>query len=174
MKKLKFDSFTGGCHTPLIHTAIDRTLTSFPNETSSVLHWSYLKKLPSLDGWLVSCHISIQGIVKTLHSGQWMFWHFIRLFDWRIHVLIQIVSETDPGMAVLLHVTPCHVSFGEIGLEVISTGVLSLPLIYVGKLSYTGETMWTRSEGLSMSRNSDDRLSDLTVVWLGHKFSVKQ
>ena len=62
-------------------------------------------------------------------------------------------------MAVLLHVTPA-VSFGEIGLEVISTGVLSLPTIYVGKLSYTGETMCNRSEGLSMSRNSVDRLTD--------------
>ena len=40
-EKLKFDSFTGGCYTPLTHAAIDRTLTtslvSFPNETSSVL-----------------------------------------------------------------------------------------------------------------------------------------
>ena len=44
-------------------------------------------------------------------------------------------------MAVLLHITqPCHVSFGETGLEVVSTGALSLPPIYVGKLSYTGET----------------------------------
>ena len=44
-------------------------------------------------------------------------------------------------MAVLLHVPqPYHVSFGEIGHEVISTGVLSLPPIYVGKLSYTDET----------------------------------
>ena len=89
------------------------------------------KKLPVLGGRLVSCHISIQGIkfelypsaihdhtntcyfiaiVKTSHSGQWMFWHFIRLFDWRTHLLIQIVSEivseTVSGMAVLLHVTP--------------------------------------------------------------------
>ena len=46
------------------------------------------------------------AIVETSHSGQWMFWHFIRLFDWRTHVLIQIVSETEPGMTVLLHVTP--------------------------------------------------------------------
>ena len=59
---------------------------------------------------------------------------------------------------------PCHVSFGEIGHAIISTGVLSLPLIYVGKLSYTDETMCTRSEGLGMSRNSVDMLTDLTVV----------
>ena len=26
--KLKFDSFTGGCYTPLTHAAIDRTLTT--------------------------------------------------------------------------------------------------------------------------------------------------
>ena len=41
MGKLKFDSCTGGCYTPLTRAAIDRTLTtilvSFPNETSSVL-----------------------------------------------------------------------------------------------------------------------------------------
>ena len=55
---------------------------------------------------------------------------------------------------------PCHASFGEIGLEVISEGVLSLPPIYVGKLSYTGKTMCNRSDGLSMSRNSVDRLTD--------------
>ena len=68
-------------------------------------------------------------------------------------------------MAVLLHVTTAMPrKFGEIGLEVISTGFLSLPLIYVGKLSYTGKTMCTRSEGLSMSRKSVDRLTDLTVV----------
>ena len=68
-------------------------------------------------------------------------------------------------MAVLLHVTPpYHASFGEIGLEVISKGVLFLPPIYVGELSYTGETMCTRSERLRMSRNSVDRLTDLTVV----------
>ena len=40
-EKLKYDSFTGGCYTPLTHAAIDRTLTtifvSFPNETSSAL-----------------------------------------------------------------------------------------------------------------------------------------
>ena len=59
---------------------------------------------------------------------------------------------------------PCHVSFGEIGHAVISTGVLSLPPIYVGKLSYTDETICARLEGLSMSRNSVDRLTDLTVV----------
>ena len=73
-KKLKFYSLTGGCHSPLTHAAIDRTLTtilsSFPNETSSVLRWSYWKKkLPALDGWLVSCHISIQGIKFELHAG---------------------------------------------------------------------------------------------------------
>ena len=69
----KCDSFTGGCHTPLTHSAIDRTLTtilfSFRNETSSVLRWSYWKKLPALGGWLVSCHISIQGIKFELHAG---------------------------------------------------------------------------------------------------------
>ena len=125
---------TGGCLTPLTHAAIDRTLTtilfSFPNKTSGVLRWSYWKKLLALGGWLVSCHISIQGIKFELHaglypsaihdhtiscyfitivkphSGQWMFWHFIRPFDWRTRVLIQIVSETEPNMAVLLHVTP--------------------------------------------------------------------
>ena len=68
-------------------------------------------------------------------------------------------------MAVLLHVTPamprkfrgnCH--------AVISTSVLSLPPTYVGKLSYTDETMCTRSEELSMSRNSMDMLTDLTAV----------
>ena len=71
--KLKFDSFTGGCHTPLTHAAIDRTLTtilfSFPNETSSVLRWNYWKKLPALGGWLVSCHISIQRIEFELQAG---------------------------------------------------------------------------------------------------------
>ena len=68
-------------------------------------------------------------------------------------------------MANLLHVTPAMpCNFGEIGLEVIYTGVLSLPPIYVGKLSYTGKTMCTRSEGLSMSRNSMYRLTDLTEV----------
>ena len=41
-EKLKFDSFLGGCYTPLTRAAIDRTLTtmilvSFPNETSNVL-----------------------------------------------------------------------------------------------------------------------------------------
>ena len=46
------------------------------------------------------------AIVKSSHSGQWMFWHFIRLFDWRTPVLIQIVSVAEPGMAVLLHVIP--------------------------------------------------------------------
>ena len=60
-------SFLGGCYTPLTRAAIDRTLTtmilvSFPNETSSVLRWSYWKKLPALGGRRVSCHISIQGI----------------------------------------------------------------------------------------------------------------
>ena len=71
-EKLQFDSFTGGCHTPLTHAAIDRNLTSilfsFPNGTSSVLHWSYWKKLP-VGGRLVSCHISIQGIKFELHAG---------------------------------------------------------------------------------------------------------
>ena len=68
-------------------------------------------------------------------------------------------------MAILLHVKPamprkfrgdCH--------AVTSTGVLSLLPIYVGKLSYTDETMCTRSEGLSMSRYSVDMLTDLTLV----------
>ena len=67
-EKLKFDSFTGGCYTPLTHAAIDRTLTtilvSFPNGTSSV--W---KKLPALGGRLVSCDISIQGFKFELHAG---------------------------------------------------------------------------------------------------------
>ena len=35
-----------------------------------------------------------------------MFRHFIRLFDCMTPVLIQIVSVTEPGMAVLLHLTP--------------------------------------------------------------------
>ena len=73
MGKLKFDSCTGGCYTPLTHAAIDRTLTttlvSFPNETSCVLRWSYWKKLPALGGRLVSCHISIQEIKFELHAG---------------------------------------------------------------------------------------------------------
>ena len=131
----KFDSFTGGCHTLHTHAAIDRTLTtilfSFPYETFSVLRGSYWKKLPAwVDGLCpviyryresnLNCmrglypsavhdHTSMCyfiTIVKTSHSRQWMFWHFIRLFDWRTHVLIQIVSETEPGMAVVLHVTP--------------------------------------------------------------------
>ena len=71
-EKRKFDSFTGGCYTPPTYAAIDRTLTilvSFPNETSSVLPWSYWKKLPALGGWLVSCHISIQGIRFELHAS---------------------------------------------------------------------------------------------------------
>ena len=67
-------------------------------------------------------------------------------------------------MAVLLRVTPAMPrKFREIGHAVISTGVFSLS-IYVGKLSYIDETMCARSEGLSMSRNSVDRLTDLTVV----------
>ena len=72
-KKLKFNSFTGGCYTPFTHAAIDRTLTtilvSFPNETSGVLRWSCWKKLPALSERLVSCHISIQGIKFELHAG---------------------------------------------------------------------------------------------------------
>ena len=72
-KKLKFYSLTGGCHTPLTYAAIDTTLKtilfSFPNEIYSVLRWSYWKKLPALGGWLVSCHISIQGIKFELHAG---------------------------------------------------------------------------------------------------------
>ena len=68
-------------------------------------------------------------------------------------------------MADLLHVTPdMPRKFRETGHAVISTGVLSLPPIYVGKLSYTDETMCTCSEGLSMSRNSVDKLFYLTVV----------
>ena len=49
-------------------------------------------------------------------------------------------------MAVPLHVLPqpCYVSFGEIGHGVISMGVLSLPPIYIGKLSYSDKTMCTR------------------------------
>ena len=78
-EKLKFDSFTGGCYTPLTYAAIDRTLTtilvSIPNETSSVLPWSYWKKLPALGGWLVSCHISIQGIRFELHAGALPYWY---------------------------------------------------------------------------------------------------
>ena len=126
-EKLRFDRFTGGCHTPLTHAAIDRTLTTILFSFPSVQK----KKLPAVGGRLVCCHISIQGIkfelhaglypsaihdhtiscyfttkVKKSHSGRWMSWHFIRLFDWRNHVLIQIVSETEPGMAVLQHVTP--------------------------------------------------------------------
>ena len=72
-EKLKFDSFTGGCYTPLTHPAIDSTLTtilvSFPSETSSVLRWSYKKKLPALGGRLVPCHISIQAFKFELHAG---------------------------------------------------------------------------------------------------------
>ena len=72
-KKLKFYSLTGGCHIPLTHAAIDRTLTtilfSFPNKTSGFLRWSYWKKLPALGGWLVSCHLSIQGIKFEQHAG---------------------------------------------------------------------------------------------------------
>ena len=72
-KNLEFYSLTGGCHTPLTHAAIDRTLTtilfSFPSKTSGVLRWSYWKKLPALGGWLVSCHISIQGFKFELHAG---------------------------------------------------------------------------------------------------------
>ena len=115
---------TGGCYTPHTHAAIDRTLTtvlvSFPNETSTVLHWSYWKKLPAF-GWAATvCPVTYRyresdlncmrglytsaiydhtstcyfiAIIKTSHLGQWMVWHFIRLFDWRTHVLIQIVSE---------------------------------------------------------------------------------
>ena len=77
-EKRKFDSFTGGCYTPLTYAAIDRTLTilvSFPNETSSVLPSSYWKKLPALGGWLVSCHISIQGIRFEMHAGALPFWY---------------------------------------------------------------------------------------------------
>ena len=83
------------------------------------------------------------------------------------YVLIQIVSETEPDMAVLLHVTPVmpRKPRHETGLEVISSGILSL---------HTGKTMCTHSEELSLSRNSVDRLTDITVVWLGRKFSVKQ
>ena len=46
-------------------------------------------------------------------------------------------------MAVLLHVTPAmpRKFRREIGHEDISTGILSLPPIYVGKLSYTDETI---------------------------------
>ena len=63
-EKLQFDRFTGGCHTPLIHAAIDRTLTtilfSFP---------SVQKKLPVLGGRLVCSDIPIQEIKFELHAG---------------------------------------------------------------------------------------------------------
>ena len=72
--KTQFYSLIGGCHTRHTHAAIDRTLItilfSFPNETSSVLRWSYWKeKLQALGGRLVACHISIQGIKFELHAG---------------------------------------------------------------------------------------------------------
>ena len=69
-KKLKFDSFTGGCHAPLIHAAIDRTLTTIPMKLlMSDVEATGKKKLPALGGRLVSCHISIQGIKFELHAG---------------------------------------------------------------------------------------------------------
>ena len=77
----------------------------------------------------MSRHISIQGIRFELHAGALPFWYLrphnyvlfyrnsknIRTVNvWAFHkilrlkapVLIQIVSVTGPGMAVLLHVTP--------------------------------------------------------------------
>ena len=74
-KKLKFDSFTGGCHTPLIHAAIDRTLKTIPMKLLvSCVEATAKKKnnnnnLPALGGRLASCHISIQGIKFELHAG---------------------------------------------------------------------------------------------------------
>ena len=72
-KKTQILQFNRWVPYPLTHAAIDRTLTailfSFPNETSGVLRWSYWKELPALDGWLVSCHISIQEIKFELHAG---------------------------------------------------------------------------------------------------------
>ena len=137
-EKFKFDSFTGGCYTPLTHAAIDRTLTTIfsflPQWNFYCLTLKLLEKATST-GWTASVLSRIDtrnqiwtacggftlllsmttqvraiffAIVKTSHSGQWLFWHFIRLFDWRTPVLIQIdsLSLTEPGMAVLLHVTP--------------------------------------------------------------------
>ena len=80
-EKLKFDSFTGGCHTPLTHAAIDRTLTtilfSFPNETSSVLRWIYCKILPALGvrlsihaGALPICYPRPHNYVQFYHSSK--------------------------------------------------------------------------------------------------------
>ena len=68
-------------------------------------------------------------------------------------------------MAVLLHVTPamprkfrgdwsCSYFYGR--------SLFAADLCR--EVSYTDETMCTRSEGLSMSRNSVDMLTDLTVV----------
>ena len=78
----------------------------------------------------MSCHISIQRIKFELHAGALpicyprpykyvLFYRNSRNIAFRAvnvltfhnssigtHVLIQIVSETEPGMAVLLHVTP--------------------------------------------------------------------
>ena len=74
-------------------------------------------------------------------------------------------------MAVLLRVTPAMPrKFREIGHAVISTGVFPLPF-YVGKLSYIDETMCARLEGLSMSRNSVDRLTDYSGVTGPHSQS---
>ena len=197
-EKLKFDSFTGGCYTPHTHAAIDRTITtilvSFPNETSSVLRWSYWKKLPALGGRLVSCHISIQGFKFELHAGalpfcyQWshkyvLFYRNSKNIAFRTVIFLAFhktlrlkdsCSNSDCFSGWARYGSPCHERFGEIDHGVISTGILSLLPNYVGKLSYTDETMFTRWEGLNMSRNSVDRLTDLTVVWLDRKFSVKQ
>ena len=141
----------------------------------------------------MSCHILIQGIKFELHAAGALsfcypgphiyllfycnskniafrtvdvlaFHKSLRLKD---PVLIQIVAVTEPGMAILLHVTPAmsHKFRGELSCSYFY-GVLPLPPIYAGKLSHTDETMsrCARSEGLSMSRNSVDTLTDLTVV----------
>ena len=134
-KKLKFYSLTGGCHTRLTHVAIDRTLTtilfSFPNETSSVLRWSYWKKNTSIGWMLVSCHISIQGIKFELHAEALPFCYpkphnYVLFYCNSKNITFRTVNvlafhktlrlkdscsnsdcfRTEPDMAVLLYVTP--------------------------------------------------------------------
>ena len=132
------------------------------------------KKLPAFGGRLVFCHISIQGIKFELHAGilpfcyprphnYVLFYRNSKNTAFRtVNVLAfhktlrlkDLCSKSDcfrdwarygsPSTCNPSHAT---LSFGEIGHEVISTGVLSLPPIYVGKSSYTDETMCTRSKG---------------------------
>ena len=72
-KKLKFYNLTGGCHTPLTHALLiepnQQFYFPFPMKLLVFCVEATEKKLPALGGWLVSRHISIQGIKSELQAG---------------------------------------------------------------------------------------------------------